>query len=133
MPDGPLSTLDYVYTPSEDVPRDRDYFVNVLGATAFFAIDGMGTRVALVRFGDASPGILLADHLDGEVPVLVYRVADLDSAVAELEGRGWRRGRMVELPPGPACSFTAPGGQRIAIYEPSRLFVVDSFAGRNDF
>ena len=133
MPDGPLGTLDYLYTPSEDVPRDRDYFVNVLGASPVFAIDGMGTRVALVSFGEGSPGILLTDHLDGEAAVLVYRVADLGSAVAELEARGWRRGRMVELPPGPACSFTAPGGQRIAIYEPSRLFVVDSFAGRHDF
>jgi hypothetical protein len=34
---------------------------------------------------------------------------------------------------GPAATFHAPGGLRLAIYEPSRPFVVDSFAGRQDF
>jgi hypothetical protein len=129
---GPLQSLDYIYTPSRDVPRDLDYFENVLGADVVFAIDGMGTRVAMIRFGEGAP-LLLADHLRGDVPILVYRVAGLKPAIAELEGRGWKRGRMIELPSGSACSFEAPGGQRIAIYEASRDFVVEGFAGRRDF
>jgi hypothetical protein len=129
---GPLETLDYIYMPSHDVVRDLAYFEKVLGAEVVFAIDGMGTRVAMVRFGDGAP-LLLADHLKGEVPILVYRVAGLAPAIAELESRGWQRGRMIELPSGAACSFSAPGGQRVAIYEPTRPFVVDSFAGRRDF
>jgi hypothetical protein len=40
---------------------------------------------------------------------------------------------MIELPPGPACSFRTPGGHRIAVYEPTRPRVVASFAGRPDF
>ena len=94
---GPLQSLDYIYTPSSDVARDRDYFEKVLGADVVFAIDGMGTRVAMIRFGDGAP-LLLADHLKGDVPILVYRVAGLKPAIAELEGRGWKRGRMIELP-----------------------------------
>jgi hypothetical protein len=129
---GPLQSLDYIYTPSSDVVRDLDYFEKVLGADVVFAIDGMGTRVAMIRFGDGAP-LLLADHLKGDAPILVYRVAGLNQAVAELEGRGWKRGRMIELPSGSACSFEAPGGQRIAIYEASRAFVVEGFAGRRDF
>jgi hypothetical protein len=129
---GPLETLDYIYMPSDDVARDLAYFENVLGAEVVFAIDGMGTRVAMIRFGDGAP-LLLADHLQGDVPILVYRVAGLAPAIAELESRGWQRGRMIELPSGAACSFSAPGGQRLAIYEPTRAFVVDSFAGRRDF
>jgi len=129
---GPLQSLDYIYTPSRDVPRDLDYFEKVLGADVVFAIDGMGTRVAMVRFGEGA-SLLLADHLKGDVPILVYRVAGLRPAISELEGRGWQRGRMIELPSGSACSFEAPGGQRIAIYEASRPFVIDSFAGRRDF
>lgn len=129
---GPLESLDYIYMPSSDVARDLAYFGDVLGADVVFAIDGMGTRVAMVRFGDGAP-LLLADHLKGEVPILVYRVAGLKVAIAELESRGWKRGRMIELPSGAACSFAAPGGQRVAIYEPTRAFVIDSFAGRRDF
>ena len=129
---GPLLALDFIYTPSDDVARDLDYFERVLGGEVVFAIDGMGTRVAMVRLGDGPP-VLLADHLKGSVPVLVYRVDALAAAIGELEGRGWQRGRMLELPMGAACSFVAPGGQRIAIYEASRPFVVDGFRGRRDF
>ena len=129
---GPLQSLDFVYMPSSDVSADLEYFEKVMGADVVFAIDGMGTRVAMVRLGEGAP-LLLADHLKGDVPILVYRVAGLRPAISELEGRGWRRGRMIELPSGSACSFEAPGGQRIAIYEASRPFVVESFAGRRDF
>jgi hypothetical protein len=130
---GPLGRLDFIYTPSADVARDVEYFEHVLGAEIVFAIDGMGTRVAMVRFGPEPPAIMLADHLDGTTPVLVYAVDSLTDAMSDLEARGWKRGRLLELPPGPACSFTAPGGQRIAIYEPVRSFVVESFSGRRDF
>jgi hypothetical protein len=129
---GPLVSLDFIYMPSTEVARDLTYFADVLGGEIVFAINAMGTRVAMVRLGDGPP-VLLTDHLEGTAPVLVYRVAGLEPAIKELEGRGWRRGRLLELPAGPACSFTAPGGQRIAIYEPTRSFVVDSFAGRRDF
>lgn len=129
---GPLQSLEYIYMPSSDVPRDVRYFEEVLGAEVAFAIDGMGTRVAMVRFGEGAP-LLLADHLKGDVPILVYSVAGLAPAMAELESRGWKRGRMIELPSGSASSFKAPGGQRIAIYEATRPFVVDSFVGRRDF
>ena len=67
------------------------------------------------------------------MPVLVYRVADLDTAMTELEARGWTRGHTLEIPQGPVCSFTAPGGQRLAVYELARPGVEASFAGRRDF
>jgi hypothetical protein len=38
-----------------------------------------------------------------------------------------------DLPPGPAFTFRTPGGLRMAIYQPSRPFVVESFRGRRDF
>jgi hypothetical protein len=126
--------LDYVYMPSTDVAADLAYFADVLGGRVIFAIDGMGTRVAMVELAEGPPRILLAGHLDGDRPVLVYRVADLRAAMADLEGRGWVRGHTLEIPQGPVCSFTAPGGQRLAIYELSRPGVVESnFEGRRDF
>ncbi len=125
--------LDYVYMPSRDVAADVAYFTDVLGGQLIFAIDGMGTRVAMVDLTDGPPRILLAGHLDDDRPVLVYRVADLMAAMGELESRGWTRGNTLEIPQGPVCSFTAPGGQRLAIYELSRPGVEASFVGRRDF
>ena len=125
--------LDYVYMPSRDVAADVTYFTEVLGGRLVFAIDGMGTRVAMVALTEESPRILLAGHLDGDVPVLVYRVDDLVTATADLKSRGWKPGHTLEIPQGPVCSFTAPGGQRLAIYELSRPGVEASFVGRRDF
>jgi hypothetical protein len=129
----PFGSLDFVYMPSRDVPADLAYFTAVLGAEVVFAIDGMGTRVAMVKLSDSPPPVLLADHVDGDAPILVYRVADLDTAVAEHKGRGWKKARTLELPMGPACSFKTPGGQRFALYEATRLGVIEHFAGRRDF
>ena len=125
--------LDYVYMPSRDVAADVAYFTDVLGARLVFAIDGMGTRVAMVELTAGPPRLLLAGHLDGEAPVLVFRVADLESATGDLERRGWRRGHALEIPTGPIHAFTAPGGQRLAIYERTRPGVEASFEGRPDF
>ena len=65
--------------------------------------------------------------------MLVYRVADLDAAMAEARNPGLARGHTLEIPQGPVCSFTAPGGQRLAVYELARPGVEASFAGRRDF
>jgi hypothetical protein len=125
--------LDFVYLPSSDAARDLEFFTAVLGGRPIFTVEGMGTRVAMVALTDAPPRLLLAEHLEGKAPVLVYRVASLAGAMTELEGRGWQRGAMLEIPQGPICSFTAPGGQRIAVYELTRPEVEQHFAGRRDF
>lgn len=128
-----FESLDYVYMPSRDVASDVAYFTDVLGARLIFAIDGMGARVAMLELTEAPPKILLADHLDGDRPVLVYRVPDLAAASEELSGRGWDEGHGLEIPQGPVRSFAGPGGHRLAIYERSRPGVEKSFEGRRDF
>ena len=128
-----FESLDYLYTPSRDVAADVAYFTEVLGARLVFAIEAMGTRVAMVELTDGPPQIVLAGHLEGEQPVLVYRVANLDAAVAELEGRGWTPGHGLEIPQGPVRSFAGPGGHRLAIYELTRPGVIETFAGRHEF
>jgi hypothetical protein len=125
--------LDFVYLPSKDAARDLEFFTTVLGGRAVFAVEGMGTRVAMVELADQPPLLLLAEHLEGEAPVLVYRVPSLADALADLEARGWKRQGTFEIPQGPICSFTAPGGQRIAVYELTRPEVVSHFSGRRDF
>jgi hypothetical protein len=133
MEESMFEHLDYVYMPSADVAADVAWFSEVLGGQVTFAIEGMGTRVAMIELTPEPPRILLAGHLEGDVPVLVYRVADLDATMVELESRGWVRGHTLEIPQGPVCSFTAPGGQRLAVYELARPGVEASFVGRRDF
>lgn len=128
-----FEALDYIYMPSRDVARDMTYFTEVLGARQVFAIEGMGTRVAMLELTEGPPRLLLADHLVGDRPVLVYRVADLEAAGAKLRERGWDEGHGLEIPQGPVRSFIAPGGQRLAIYERSRPGVEAGFEGRRDF
>ena len=125
--------LDYLYTPSSDVAKDARYFVDVLGGRVGFAVEGMGARVAMVELASGPPHILLADHLEGERPILVYRVKDLRKAIAELRKRGLKKQHEVELPMGPASSFVTRGGHRIAVYELARPGVLEHFMGRQDF
>lgn len=78
----------------------------------------MGTVVAAVRLApEPAPLILLSGHLDGTAPVLVYRVDDYDAAVAAIRAAGVADVRELEIPHGPCASFSAPDGQRLAVYE----------------
>jgi len=129
----PFEQLDYLYTPSADVAADRDYLVDILGGRLVFAIDSMGTRVAAVELTEGPPLVLLADHLEGERPILVYRVPNLGAALRLLEARGWTPERTFEIPPGPCCSFGGAGGHRFALYERARPRVLEQFEGRRDF
>ncbi len=128
-----LEQLDFVYMPSSNVASDVEYFTTVLGGRLVFAVEGMGTRVAMLELTEAPPRILLAGHLEGDQPVLVYRVADLTAALQELEARGWQPESTFEIPHGPICSFRTPGGHRIAVYELARPQIEEHFAGRRDF
>jgi hypothetical protein len=125
--------LDWVYTPSRDVAADMRFFVDVLGARLGFAVEGMGARVAMIELASGPPHLLLADHLDGDRPILVYRVGDLRKATAALKKQGLKKQHAVELPMGPASSFVTPGGHRLALYELSRPGVLEHFMGRMDF
>jgi hypothetical protein len=128
-----FESLDFVYMPSRDAAADARYFTETLGGELVFAVEGMGTRVAMVALTADAPRILLAEHLEGERPVLVYRVLDLDAATAELKTRGWSPGHTLEIPFGPVCTFTAPGGHRLAIYERARPDAESFFSDRRDF
>jgi hypothetical protein len=132
-PTPPFQQLDFVYTPSRDVAADMRFFTEVLGGRVVFAVEGMGARVAAVALTPGPPQVLLADHVEGDRPILVYRVADLEAALSQLQSHGWRRERTLEIPHGPCCSFRGPGGHRIALYQLTRPEVAAHFDGRRDF
>ncbi len=129
----PFEQLDFIYTPSTDVAKDMAYFTEVLGGRVVFAVEGMGARVAAIELASGPPLILLTDHVEGERPILVYRVDDLEESLARLEAAGWVRGRDLEIPHGPVCSFRTPGGHRLALYQVTRPEAATHFDGRRDF
>ena len=125
-------SLDFVYVPTEDVDSAAREYAERLAAELVWKVRGMGTVVACVRLSSDGPQILLSGHLEGSVPILVYRVADYGGTVAQLRDAGLEELHELELPPGPCASFVAHGGQRIAVYELVRPGVAESFAGRFD-
>jgi hypothetical protein len=115
--------------PTRDVPASAQAYVEQLGAELVWQVRGMGTVVACLRVSDDGPAILLSGHLEGTMPILIYRVADYPAAVAHLRANGADLHEL-EIPHGPCASFRAPGGQRVAVYQLVRPGVDRHFAGR---
>lgn len=125
-----MLSLDFIYVPTADVDVTVDHYVRVLGADLRWKVRGMGTVVACLRVDQSGPAILLSGHLQGETPILVYRVADYGAAVAALRAGGLDDVTELEIPHGPCASFRAAGGQRYAVYELVRPGVDAHFQGR---
>jgi hypothetical protein len=87
----------------------------------------------MVRLAPDAPSLLFAGHLQGDQPILVYRVEDLDRAIAELRGRRVEIGVDFEIPHGRGVEITNPGPQRVAVYELTRPEAAERLAGRRDF
>jgi hypothetical protein len=128
----PFASLDFLYMPSADVAAEVEHFT-AAGARLVFAIEAFDTRVAMVQVSEGPPALLLAGHLEGERPVLVYRVPSLEDAAAALAERGWEEEHRFGFPHGPAVGYTAPGGHKLAIYELTRPETAESLVGRRDF
>jgi hypothetical protein len=129
----PFGPLDFVYAPSRDVARELRRLVDDLGAVPVFAIEAFGTRVAMARLSASPPALLLAEHLEGERPILVHRVEDLEAEAARLRERGFDPGPELGMPYGPIYAFVLAGGHRIAIYELTRPGADERLGGRFDF
>jgi hypothetical protein len=125
-------SLDFLYVPTADVDAAVDDYVRLFGAVVRWKVRGMGTVVGCVTVADAGPAILLSGHLQGELPILVYRVADYAATVAELRAAGAGEIHELEIPHGPCASFHAPGGQRFAVYQLVRPEAARFFEGRID-
>lgn len=125
--------LDFIYLPSRDVAADVSHYTEGLGGEVVFTVERFGTRVAMVQLAAEAPRLLLAEHLEGDQPILIFRVDDLAVATAELDSRGVATGTPFEMPYGHGIEVTAPGPQRLAVYELTRAERGAGLAGRRDF
>jgi hypothetical protein len=125
--------LEFIYSPSSDVAAEVTYYVEGLGAEVVYAIEAFETRVAMLRLTDTGPKLILAQHLHGERPVLIYRVADLDAVEVDLTSRGVGFGPRFGFPDGDATELDLPGPQRIAVYQRTRPERAAHLEGRKDF
>ena len=126
-------SLDYLYVPARDIEASLRYYTGQLGGELVWKIHAFNTWVAAVRLSQTGPLILLANHLHGDTPILIYRVERLESAVARLRVQGWTpESGPFEIPNGPCYTFRDPTGVRLAIYENQRPEVSREFAGRID-
>ena len=126
-----FASLDFVYTPAADVDAAVVHLVDDLGAELRWKVRGMGTTVAALQLSSAGPLVLLAGHLHGETPILVYRVEDYGRTTAALRTAGVALHEL-EIPHGPCAAFSTLDGQRLAVYELTRPQAVTLFDGRID-
>jgi hypothetical protein len=119
--------------PAADTAAEAEHFASALGGRVAWAIEAFGARVAMVELAAGPPHLLLADHLEGERPILVYRVNDIDDAIASLAERGATEPNRFEIPFGPCAELITPAGHRVAFYQRTRPEMGERFAGRRDF
>lgn len=124
-----LLSLDYLYTPCEDVDRALERCVDGLGGVLVWRIEAIGTRVAAVRMAAEGPLLLFADHLKSPTPIAIYRVAALEDAITRLRAAGAAAIRELELPPGPCVTFSL-AGVRLGAYELTREHAHEYLAQR---
>ena len=128
-----FGSLDFLYVPAPDMTRALDYYVRVLGGELVWKIRDADTVVAYVRVNSEGPALLLASHLEGDVPIFIYRITNLKETMQELRERGWRAdGAPFQIPHGPCITFRDPNGQRLALYELVRPEANEHFRGRID-
>jgi predicted enzyme related to lactoylglutathione lyase len=128
-----LESLDYLYIPAPDFEAAVALYTATLGGQLRWRIRHGSTWVAAVRLAEASPLVLLANHLEPGHMLLIYRASSLDAVQRALSNVGWAvEGSAFELPQGPCVIFRDPGGQRLAVYERVRPEVEAAFEGRFD-
>ena len=87
----------------------------------------------MVRLSPDPPALLLAGHLEGDRPVFIHRVANLEQTIADLHDRNVEVVARFDIPHGPAAELDSPGPHRLALYELTRPDAPERLAGRRDF
>ena len=125
-----LRSLDFLYTPCDDVDAAIEQCVENLGGELVWRIDAVGTLVAAVRMAAAGAAAALRRATSSRPrrsrSTASTRSPTRSSACARA-GR-WQI-REVEIPPGPCATFTLAGA-RLGVYELTRPQAGEQLAQR---
>jgi predicted enzyme related to lactoylglutathione lyase len=116
-----IGELTYLYVATDDVDRDVAFYERALGARMEWRFAAFDTEVAAMRLGPG-PLVLLAEHRSAPSCLPIWRVADLDAAVARLASSGFAvEGETVGTPDGPVHVLRDPSGNQIGLLHAERL------------
>jgi hypothetical protein len=122
--------LEFIYTPTQNLEQDCAS-LQALGADVVWKIQAYGTRAVCLVWQSDAPKTVLAEHLVGDRPILVYRVDELAESKQKLHALGIA-GHAFEIAPGVGWVFEV-GTQRLAVYELTRPHGLNIHDGRMDF
>lgn len=112
--------LRYLYVGTADTERDLQVWRRLPGAQVRWRFRHFGADVACIDLGEG-PRILLADHRPTGSVLPIYRVDDLEAAVAELADAGWQvEAAALGTPEGLAGVLHDPSGTTLALLEVER-------------
>ncbi len=115
-----LGELVYLYIATDDVDRDRAFYLEALGAEPVWRFRAFDTDVAAVRLGPG-PLVLLADHRTAPSCLPIWSVRDLDAAIDRLQSSGFEtHGVTAGTPDGPVHVLRDPSGNEIGLLRQDR-------------
>jgi predicted enzyme related to lactoylglutathione lyase len=119
--DGPVGDLVYLYVGTDDVERDRAFYLEALGAEPVWRFNAFATEVAAVRLAPNAPLVLLAEHRPAPSCLPIWSVTDLDAAIERLRASGFEaHGETAGTPDGPVHVFRDPSGNEVGLLRQDR-------------
>ena len=126
-------SLDYLYVPANDIEASVRYYTEQLGGELVWKIHAFETWVAAIRLSSTGPMVLLAEHLEGDTPILIYRVERLEiPSLRYARGAGRRKVVPSKFRMALATPFATQQVSGWPFYENQRPEVDQAFAGRID-
>ena len=118
---GAMGKLAYLYVGTDDVDRDRAFYLQALGAAPVWRFQAFATDVAAVRMGPDGPLVLLAEHRTAPSCLPIWTVPDLDAAIARLGASGFEaHGETAGTPDGPVHVLRDLSGNEIGLLQQDR-------------
>jgi predicted enzyme related to lactoylglutathione lyase len=126
-PGAPLGDLVYLYVGTDDVERDRAFYMDALGAEPVWRFAAFATEVAALRLAPHGPLVLLAEHRPVPSCLPIWSVGDLDAAIERLASSGFEsHGETAGTPDGPVHVLRDPSGNEIGLLRQDRPNALDA-------
>ena len=111
-----MARMDYLELPATDVAASRAFYEQAFG----WSMTQFGPTYAATTTGDTDVGLDADPKERVAAPLGVIRVVDLEATLAAVTGAGGSIVRPIfAFPGGRRFHFRDPGGNEVAVYQPS--------------